>query len=63
MLSEEEMYRFPWRVVEEMLKRLREVVMLEWVCCIRPEDPSRGLRSTSRPQGAPLTKVIRHGPL
>lgn len=40
VLSIVEIPEFLWYKVEKGIKNLREVNILEWIYCIKPEDPA-----------------------
>lgn len=39
LLSEVEISEFPWYTIEKKIKSLRKVDIMEWICCVKPEDP------------------------
>lgn len=38
-MSEAEMPEFPWKNMEEIIKRFKEVGMLKWIYCVKPQAP------------------------
>ena len=49
-----EMRDIPWLSVDEGILRLREIAMLEWICCVKPNPPQ-----WEGPEDMPFTSPIR----
>jgi hypothetical protein len=49
-----EMPNIPWLSVDEGILRLREIAMLEWICCVKPN-----LQQWEGPEDMPFISSIR----
>jgi hypothetical protein len=50
-----EMPDIPWLSVDKGILRLREIAMLEWIYCVKPNPPQ-----WEGPEDMPFTNPIRH---
>ena len=48
------------KMMEEGIGKLREVGMLDWICCMRPENALTAQNSQEGPEVTPISKVIRN---
>jgi hypothetical protein len=56
--KELEMPDIPWLSVDKGILRLREIAMLEWICCVKPNPPQ-----WEGPEDMPFTSsLVRRTP-